>query len=133
MRQKLQIPIKPLLALLLLAGCATSKTDVTAYGLPMMLYVSSQSSFVDPVNITVILDSDTIVASRDFSVGDGHKYSKFKIDLVNGRHHITASTSNGDAGLNVIFWVEKPTWLALNYWGKDHFELMISPVPFAII
>jgi len=73
------------------------------------------------------------IVDQNFDCGDGHNYSTFKLNLKEGQHQITVTSSNGNAGLDVVFTVDKPLWLSLSYWGKNHFQLYISERPLVFI
>jgi len=95
---------------------------------PVIIYISSQSSFVDPVNISVEIDFKNKILNKDFYYGDGHNFSKFEINLDKGIHQFIVKSKNGNAGLDVIFNVNKPLWLDISYWGSNHFQMNISEV-----
>ncbi len=117
-----------------LVGCSAGRvSQATPKGeSPVVIYVSNQTGEVNPVNIKVSIDQDSIL-NQDFLCGTGHNWSSFKLSLKEGRHQLVVTSSNGDAGLDVVFTVDKPTWLVIDYWGKNHFQLVISyePVGFA--
>lgn len=93
---------------------------------PVTLYVSSQNSgYVDPVNIAVTIDHNKIV-NQDFRYGKGQNVSTFRFVLKEGQHQIVAESSNGSAISDVVFYVDRPLWLNITYWGKSHFQLYIS-------
>ena len=118
--------------LLLLFGCSPLETaqDDSAKEYPVTLYISSQNGgYVNPVNIVVEIGYKNKIVDQNFDCGDGHNYSTFKLNLKEGQHQITVTSSNGNAGLDVVFTVDKPLWLSLSYWGKNHFQLYISERP----
>ena len=118
--------------LLLLFGCSTLETaqDDSTKEYPITLYISSQNGgYVNPVNIAVEIGYKNKIVDQNFDCGDGHNHSTFKLNLKEGQHQITVTSSNGNAGLDVVFTVDKPLWLSLSYWGKNHFQLHISERP----
>lgn len=94
----------------------------------VVIYVSNQMGKVNPVNIKVSVDHKTVVDSA-FSNNGGYSWTAFKMSLNNGGHQIVITSTNGDAGLDVIFTVDKPLWLVISYWGRNHFQLKISSKP----
>jgi len=121
-------------AMAVLFGCSAGHvSQATAMSeSPVAIYVSNQTAEVNPVNIKVSIDQKAIL-NQNFPCGSGHNWSRFKVSLKEGRHQLVVTSSNGDAGLDVVFTVDKPMWLVIDYWGKNHFQLVIShePVGFA--
>lgn len=116
--------------MIVLAGCSSAGVSQTTSReeFPVVIYVSNQMGKVNPVNIKVSIDQKTIVDSA-FSNHGGYSWSAFKTSLKNGGHQVIVTTTNGDAGLDVVFTIDKPLWLVISYWGKNHFQLNISPKP----
>jgi len=132
--------------LFLLSGCSTSNSNRndSKEQFPVILEFSKENGEVDPVNVSVTIDDDSIIVNRDFSdrvnsrvdttkmgtivatVVSPPPHWEFKLTLKKGVHQIMATSLNGDAGLDVVFTVDKPLWLYLSYWGKNHFQLNIS-------
>jgi len=120
---------------LALSGCAAvkSESDITKKDFPVVIYVSRQNdNDINPINIVVLIDQKKIL-DKDFKVGGGNYNQEIKLVLKGGTHQLEAQSSNGDAGLDVVFTVEKPTWLALSYWGKNHYQLNISYTGFVFL
>jgi hypothetical protein len=111
-----------------LLGCSSSKMDanISKDEYPVKLYISSQNSHVDPVNIVVTLDFEKKLVENNFYCGTGHNISEYKFTMTKGSHQFVVESNNGDAGMDVIFTIDKPTSLSLSYWGKNHFQLNIS-------
>jgi hypothetical protein len=110
-------------------SCAPSKeaADPPSGTFPVILFVASENGgFVNPVHIKATIDSKIPLVDQDFSAGLEAGHPEFKVNLSKGRHQLEAESVNGDAGLDVIFMVDKPMWLYLSYWGKNHFQLNIS-------
>ena len=132
--------------LLISSGCATLKTDLGASEkeFSVILSFSKENGDVDPVNVNVTMDGKDTIVNRDFSnrgnsrmdttkagtvvvqVVSPPPHWEFKLTLAKGIHQIMAASKNGDAGLDVVFTVDKPLWLYLSYWGRNHFQLYIS-------
>ena len=120
---------------LLLFGCSSIETtkNIPPKEYPITVYVSSQNGgSVNPVNISIEIGDNKIV-NQDFYSGSGHEHSKFELNLKEGRQQIVVTSSNGNAGLDVVFTVDKPLWLSISYWGKNHFQLDISERPIIFI
>jgi hypothetical protein len=115
--------------LIFLSGCSTFKSDinVSKKEYPVILYVNCQSGDVNPVNIVANIDQKKIV-DQNISYSYFNIPTSFKLSLKEGIHQIVVKSSNGNAGLDVVFEVHKPLWLDLSYWGKNHFQLNISEV-----
>ncbi len=132
--------------LFLLSGCAASNSDRndSKEQFPIILEFSKENGEVDPVNVNVTIDDDSIIVNRNFSdrvnsrvdtikmgaivatAVSSPPHWEFKLTVKKGTHQIMATSINGDAGLDVVFTVDKPMWLYLSYWGKNHFQLNIS-------
>jgi hypothetical protein len=129
MHSLLWSPLCSIFLLILFSGCVTLKTgaDVPQKEYPVILYVSSENGgLVNPVNISVTLDNKNKIVDQDCFASAFGNNSQFKLTLTEGRHQFVADSKNGDAGLDVIFSVDRPIWLYLTYWGKNHFQLYIS-------
>jgi PBP1b-binding outer membrane lipoprotein LpoB len=116
--------------LIFLSGCSTFKpyTNVSKKDYQIILYISSESgNYVNPVNVVVKIDQKKIV-DQNIKAIYLSKHSTFRLSLTEGQHQIVVESNNGNAGLDVVFEVHKPLWLALSYWGKNHFQLNISEV-----
>ena len=122
----------PACVMAVLVGCSSARVSQTNSRdeFPVVIYVSNQMGKVNPVNIKVSIDQKTIV-NGDFSNDGGYSWTPFKTSMKDGGHQIVVTSDNGDAGLDVIFEVDKPLWLVISYWGKNHFQLNISPRPVA--
>ena len=122
------IAIISITLLIFLSGCSTFKSDtnVSKKDFPVILYISSESgNYVNPVNVVVKIDQKEIVDQYIKAIYISSP-SRFKLSLKEGTHQIVVNSSNGNAGLDVVFEVHKPLWLDLSYWGKNHFQLNIS-------
>ena len=120
--------------LLVISGCSLFENiqNESSMEFPITLYISNQDGhYINPVHITVEIDALNKIVDQDFlNITGGHSYSQYELNLKKGQHHIIVTSSNGNAGLDVIFTVDKPLWLSLSYWGENHFQLLISEQPF---
>jgi hypothetical protein len=96
----------------------------------VVLYVNSQSNYrVDPVYVKVIIDTNVVVNQNIYFGNGGHNNYKFNLALTEGEHQLVAESSNGNAGIDVVFPIDKKKWLVLSYWGQNHFQLNINDKP----
>jgi hypothetical protein len=128
------------------APAQTSSNRSTFHsGFPVTVYFSLEAG-TDPLNVEVSMDGNTFInqeftnssaIKKDTTTTGKVRYIEmsskpvwpFQLVLKEGIHQIMASSKNGDAGLDVVFTVEKPLWLILSYWGKNHFQLNIGEQP----
>jgi hypothetical protein len=108
-------------------GCATSNHSlgVVKDQFPVVLYVTSQSSNVEPVNISVKID-EKVITNQAYYCGSGHNFTTFDLNLTEGEHRIVVGSSNGDASLDRTIVIDRKKWLVVSYSGKDNFRLEIS-------
>ena len=66
------------------------------------LYVSNQSSEVNPVDITVAIDGQVLV-DKSFEVGSGHNYDHIVLRLPPGTHTLVAYSEKGEARVERSF------------------------------
>ena len=119
-------------SLLLLAGCAESPEINPAPAPPkdsvvqeqrnlldphgnVVLYVSSQSHELDPVDIMIEVDGEQVI-DEDFEAGSGHNQKQFILRLSSGRHALTARSIKGAASLKRSFSVTGKRWISVDYW-----------------
>jgi hypothetical protein len=81
----------------------------------LTLYISNQSSAIDPVDIQVEIDGQ-LVANDQFRFADGHNWQRFVLPLRPGRHSINAKTVKGDSIFRSEFSVFWNRWAVLDYW-----------------
>jgi hypothetical protein len=111
---------------------------------PVALFFTNMAGNPNPINLSVTFDDTNIVVNKDIYSGDSTKVEttstgmvsltlisppqhwEYNLMLVEGTHQMVATTKNGDAGMDVVFTVDKPIWLDLTYWGKNHFQFHIS-------
>ena len=129
------IKISMLLIFIFCISCSTQDfLGKTKKHYPIIIYVkSNDKGFINPVNISVKMDSKIEIVNQSFYAGYENLYSTFEINLEEGRHQIIVNSSNGNDGLDVVFKVDKPLWLVLSYWGPNHFQLNISDSKVAFV
>ena len=79
------------------------------------LTVSNQSFDNDSVDITVMIDNNTVI-SRVFDVGGQHNFYHYDFSLEAGPHIITAKSVLGNAEFTQEFVIEDDFWGYLSYW-----------------
>ncbi len=80
-----------------------------------ILYVSSQSFTIDPVDIKIMIDGKVVV-NKDFYVGNQHNWQKFQFSLSSGNHKIYVESVKGDAKLEKEFEITNKHWAEIDYW-----------------
>jgi hypothetical protein len=88
---------------------------------PVTLYVSNQSFSVDPVDITITLDDEVVVA-QDFLVEGQHNWIEFALELAGGEHGIEVRSARGLATYEGVLPVDGPLWVVIDYWGGAESE-----------
>jgi hypothetical protein len=79
-----------------------------------ILYVSNQSSAIDPVDIKIFIDGEVVV-EQNFSQNGGHNWKKFQLSLSKGIHSIYAVSIKGEVKLEKEFEVKDKHWVAIDY------------------
>jgi hypothetical protein len=81
----------------------------------LTLYISNQSSAIDPVDIQVEIDG-RLVTNDQFNCRGGHNWRNFALPLRPGWHNIRARSAKGEAILQAKFSMFWSRWAALDYW-----------------
>ena len=114
-----------------------TENSIISEGIPFTLYVTNQSFIHDTIDITVILDDETIV-SDTFNVEGRHGFHPFYLELDKGRHTIHVESDNG-VSLTKEFEMDKETWTVVTYWYHEdenneepffNFDIYDTPVGF---
>ena len=111
------------------AGAAAEQAEASG-GTNFVLYVSNQSFAVNPVDITVKIDGETIV-SQDFDVGIQHTWVPFNLSLPSGKHTIQVKSKKGKASLKKTFEVKGMHWAVVGYWYYPKTHYMPTPKSFS--
>jgi hypothetical protein len=132
------------LTLFLATGCAGGKTPSSSTGEEpsgvstettqslldpegnLTLYVSNQSSEIDPVDIEILIDGEVVI-DRDFAVEGGHNWSGVVLRLLPGTHTLLIRSHKGKASMERSFEVTGRHWAVINYWY--HSGLHGTPTP----
>jgi len=90
--------------------------------------ISNQSIQVSPVDITVTIDGNPVV-SKNFAVGNQHRFESFWVDLPEGRHRVIVKSAKGKARREeTVTITRKMRWIDVMFWtdpaGKFTFELV---------
>lgn len=91
----------------------------------LSLFVTNQSPAVDPVDIFVQIDDDTILHEY-FEVADQHHYKKFSICINTGPHAFHVRSHTGRARLDTTLHVDSSTGAVLSYvyYPPEHYSPM---------
>ena len=79
------------------------------------LYISNQSSNIDPVDIKVIIDGQ-IAVNQEFLNSGGHNWIKFQFQLKKGKHLLFASSAKGNLKQDSVFTVDSKLYGVVDYW-----------------
>lgn len=88
-----------------------------------VLYVSNQSSAINPVDIKIYIDAKLAV-KKDFYVGTQHSYTSFRFSLSEDKHSIKIESKNGDAILKKVFKITDKHRGIVEYWyyPETHYD-----------
>lgn len=125
------LPAVFILFSLLISGCSASEYPVH------LMMSNSHHRTPDPVHVRVKIyeineqHKDLLKDLFDELIyyEEGHGLKSFNLNLPEGKYRITAESDNGNAGLDVVFDVDRTLWLFLTYWGENHLQFYISPLP----
>ncbi|RPI25946.1 MAG: hypothetical protein EHM57_00860 [Actinobacteria bacterium] len=105
--------------LLSVAAVAAAACGSAVEAQPVIVYVSNQSFDIDPVDITVTVDGEVVVAD-DFRVEGQHNWVEFPLQLAGGEHVMEVSSVRGPATYLGTLQVDGPLWVVVDYWsGSD--------------
>ena len=96
----------------------------------VILIVSNQSFKIDPVDLIITVDSDTVVQDT-FFVGNQHNWEVYKLDLSKGYHTIMAKTEIGEFEIKDSFFLFYKKYIYIDYWFYP--EDFYDPMPRQII
>lgn len=96
----------------------------------VILVVSNQSFAIDPIDLIVIIDSDTIVYDTLY-VNNQHNWKVHKLNLSKGKHSIKAKSLNGGYEITDSFFLFYKKYIYIDYWfyPEDHY----NPMPKQIV
>jgi len=80
-----------------------------------ILFVSNQSSYMDPVDIKIFIDGKLAV-KKDFFCKDGHNWIKFEFQLKEGNHVMFVSSSKGDIKKDTLFVLPATPYSVVDFW-----------------
>ncbi|HUU62062.1 MAG TPA: hypothetical protein VMX37_06730 [Acidimicrobiia bacterium] len=84
-------------------------------GFPLHLYVSNQSTEIDPVAVRITVDGQVVV-DQDFAALGLHNWILFELELTPGEHEVRAIAPDADAELVETFVVEDEQWAVIDFW-----------------
>jgi hypothetical protein len=83
----------------------------------LTLYVSNQSSALDPIDVQVEIDGQRLVDGQ-FDFRDGHNWQAFPLSLRPGWHSVSAKSVKGEAVLQAKFATFWSRSARLDYWYR---------------
>ena len=97
-----------------------------------VLYVSSQSFAINPVDIKIYID-DKVAVDDIFDVTGNrtpqHNWQKYQFQLESGSHTIKAVSETGDAVLEEEFDIVDKHWVVVDYWYYPEVTGGSGPTP----
>lgn len=96
------------------------KDEEAAEEVNFVLFVSNQSSAINPVDIAVYIDGKLVVDEK-FDVGGGrkspqHNWKEFEFHLPKGRHKLRAISRNEKVELEKEFEIKQRHWAVVDFW-----------------
>jgi hypothetical protein len=80
-----------------------------------ILFVSNQSSYIDPVDIKVFIDGKLAVNQEFLSKG-GHNWIEFQFQLKNGIHKLFSSSTKGNLRKDTLFTLPATPYGDIDFW-----------------
>lgn len=80
-----------------------------------ILFVSNQSSYIDPVDIKIFIDEKLAVNQEFLSLG-GHNWIKFQFQLNDGSHKLLASSTKGNIYKDTLFTLPTTPYSVVDFW-----------------
>ncbi len=106
-----------------------ARLDTAATEIPVTVYVNSENgTYVNPVHMTLSIDHEAKIIEGDFPA-TGSAISQYNLLLSKGVHQFVAESSNGNAATDLAVAIEKPTWIVITYWGRNHIRIQVSSQP----
>ncbi|OFW53761.1 MAG: hypothetical protein A2V75_01535 [Actinobacteria bacterium RBG_16_70_17] len=83
---------------------------------PLHLYVSNQSTEIDPVAVRITVDGQVVVEQELEALGL-HNWILFELELTPGEHEVRAVAPYAGAELVEAFLVEGEQWAVIDFWA----------------
>ncbi len=83
---------------------------------PLHLYVSNQSTEIDPVAVRITVDGQVVV-DQQFEALGLHNWILFELELTPGEHEVRAVAPDAGAELVEAFLVEGEQWAVIDFWA----------------
>ncbi|MBP1633007.1 MAG: hypothetical protein H6Q11_1295 [Acidobacteria bacterium] len=107
---------------------------------PLHLYVSNQSTEIDPVAVTINVDGRMVV-DQEFEALGLHNWILFELELTPGEHEVRAMAPDAGADMLETFVVEGEQWAVIHFWAwtdpedgqAPRFTWMIQDQPIYIL
>jgi hypothetical protein len=137
MKAALRVPIILVLAIIL-CGCVRSTKpqftqEIDQPDANFILYVSNQSFEKPEVDISVIIDGETVVNDL-FQVKNKHYWKTYSLKLPLGNHQLSVKADNGTYKLERSFEITNKHWAVISFWCTDKKDngSQFSGISFAI-
>jgi hypothetical protein len=85
---------------------------------PLHLYVSNQSSEIDPVAVQITLDGEVVV-DQEFELGDIHNWILFELQVAPGEHELRATAPLAGAEMIETFEADGDRWAVVDFWSAS--------------
>jgi len=83
---------------------------------PLHVYVSNQSTEIDPVAVRITVDGQVVV-EQEFEALGLHNWIPFELELTPGEHEVRAVAPDAGAELVETFLVEGEQWAVIAFWA----------------
>lgn len=105
------------------------------------IYVSNQSSSLDPVDLKITIDGKLAVR-QEFFCENGNNHIKFQFQIDEGEHKLSVSSIKGNIGKDTTFTLSTTPYCSISFWyvpaynGYDEYKdisirLLVSQPVFA--
>ena len=81
------------------------------------LYVSNQSSTINPVAVRITLDGEVVV-DQEFEYLDGHNWILFELQVAPGEHALHAVAPEVGVELRETFEMDGERWAVVDFWAE---------------
>ena len=115
-KSKIIIGSQVLFLVLFLNGCDESLSTIPQVeNGNFTLFVSNQSSHIDPVDIKILID-DKLAVNQEFQSKGGHNWVKFQFQLTDGKHRLFSYSDEGNVSKDTLFTVPSTPYSIVDFW-----------------
>ena len=117
MKKHIIIIISQILFMILFVSCSDGSisTNPQVENGNFILFVSNQSSNLDPVDIKISID-DKLAVNQEFLSKGGHNWIKFQFQLNNGNHKLFTSSTKGNIVKDTLFTLPTTPYGVVDFW-----------------